>query len=90
MYALPPIHHARTRKHPCPLVYGVSQFELVDETGTVPVETVGSCFPAAVDLPHNGDIIELTAQIHAFVPEGKTEPRIYAVAQYFNIVEQTR
>lgn len=90
MRVLPSIQKPRSRKDPCTVLHGVSQFELVDETGTVPVETVGSCFPAAVDLPRNGNIIELTAQIHAFLPDGKTEPRIYAVVQHFVIMEQTR
>ena len=90
MHVPPPIPMVGSRRTPCKILYGKSQFELVDETGTVPVETLGSCSPAAVNLPQNGDIIELTAQIHAFVPEGKTEPRICAVVQYFNIVEQTR
>ena len=90
MHVLPPVPMVGSRRTPCKLLYGKSQFELVDETGTLPIETLGSCFPAAVDLPRNDDIIELTAQIHAFVPEGKTEPRIYAMAQHFVILEQTR
>ena len=90
MHVLPPVPMVGSRRTPCKLLYDKSQFELVDETGTVPVETLGSCSPAAVNLPQNGDVIELTAQIHAFAPEGKTEPRIYAVAQHFVILEQTR
>jgi len=89
MHALPPTRNARSRKGSCALVHGMSQFELVDETGTVPVETVGSCLPTAIDLPQNGDVIELTAMIHAFVPDGKTEPRINAVAQNIVIVKQS-
>ncbi|MDH5741418.1 MAG: hypothetical protein OEY77_13945, partial [Nitrospira sp.] len=87
---LPPVPMVGSRRTPCKILYGKSQFELVDETGTLPVETLGSCSPAAMDLPQNGDIIELTAMIHAFVPEGKTERRINAVAQYFVIMEQVR
>jgi len=90
MHVLPPVPMVGSRRTPCKILYGKSQFELVDETGTLPVETLGSCSPAAMDLPRNDDVIELTAMIHAFVPEGKTERRINAVAQHFVIVEQVR
>lgn len=67
-----------------PLLYGIAQFELMDDTGVLPVETHGSCFAAAMELPHDGDVIELTAQIQVFSPEGGTERVIKAVTQ--NIV----
>ena len=59
-------------------------FELMDDTGSIPVETLGSCFAAAMELPRDGDVIELTAQIQAFSPEGQTERVIKAITQ--NIV----
>lgn len=68
----------------CSPVYGLARFELVDDSGSLPVETLGSCFPAAMELPRDGDLIELTAMIQVFVPEGRTERVIKAVTQ--NIV----
>lgn len=56
----------------------------MDDTGVLPVETLGSCFAAAMELPHDGDVIELTAQIQVFSPEGRAERVIKAITQ--NIV----
>jgi hypothetical protein len=56
----------------------------VDDTGTLPVETPGSCFAAAMELPRDGDVIELTAEIQVFSPMGRTERVIKAITQ--NIV----
>lgn len=65
----------------CSPLYGVAQFELVDETGSLPVETLGSCQAASADLPHDGDVIELTAEIQVFVPEGQRQRVIKAITQ---------
>ena len=82
MHVFPPLRVFQS--HKCSLLYGIAQFELVDDTGALPVETLGSCFAAAMDLPRDGDVIELTAQIQVFPPEGRTERVIKAVTQ--NIV----
>ena len=63
------------------LLYGLSQFELVDDSGVLPVETLGSCFVRAMELPHDGDVIELTAVIQVFSPDGRTDRVIKAFAQ---------
>lgn len=65
----------------CRLLYGIARFELVDDTGVLPVETLGSCFASAMELPHDGDVIELTALIQVFSPEGRTERVIKAITQ---------
>jgi hypothetical protein len=36
---------------------------------------------AAAELPHDGDVIELTAEIQVFVPEGEREEVIKAITQ---------
>jgi hypothetical protein len=79
MQVFPPLDVRGSYK--CSTLYGIAQFELVDDTGSLPVETLGSCFAAAMELPHDGDVIELTAQIHAFAPEGRTERVIKAITQ---------
>jgi hypothetical protein len=70
--------------HKCSPLYGIAQFELRDDTGSIPVETLGSCFAVAIELPGDGDVIELTAKIQVFSPEGRTERVIKAITQ--NIV----
>ncbi len=62
----------------------IAQFELRDGTGSILVETLGSCFASAMELPRDGEVIELTAQILVFPAEGRTEQVIKAVTQ--NIV----
>ena len=81
MHVFPPLP---VKKKKCSLLYGIARFELVDDSGVLLVETLGSCFPAAMELPHDGDVIELTAQIQVFSPDGRTERVIKAVTQ--NIV----
>ena len=73
--------------HKCSPLYGIAQFELVDDTGSLSVEALGSCFASAMELPRDGDVIELTAQIQVFPGEGRTERVIKAVTQ--NIVVMT-
>ena len=82
MRTFPPLPSFRSKQ--CTLLYGVAQFELGDDSGTFPVETLGSCFVAATTLPGNGDTIELTAQIRVIPSGGRTERVIKAIAQ--NIV----
>lgn len=77
MHVFPPLPF----KKKCSLLYGIARFELVDDSGVLPVETLGSCFAAAMELPHDGDVIELTAQVQIFSPDGRTERVIKAVAQ---------
>jgi len=86
MHLLPPAQKPTSGSKQCPRLYGISQFELVDGTGTVSVETTGSCFPAAMELPGDSDLIELTAKIHAFVPEGRTERVITAIAEHLVVL----
>jgi hypothetical protein len=82
MHVFPPLDVRGS--HKCSPLYGIGQFELVDDTGTLPVEILGSCFAAAMELPRDGDVIELTAQIQVFPAEGRTERVIKAITQ--NIV----
>ena len=67
--------------------YGIAEFVFVDETGSLPVETLGSCFAAAMELPHDGDVIKVIAMVQAFVPESQTTQMIEAVTQEIVIVE---
>lgn len=84
MQALPPTP-VRTRR--CNILYGMAKFVLVDDTGSLPVENLGSCFAGAMKLPQDGDLIELTAKIHVFVPEGQTAQVIKAISQEIVIVK---
>ncbi|HSQ91759.1 MAG TPA: OB-fold nucleic acid binding domain-containing protein [Nitrospiraceae bacterium] len=83
MQDLPSIETSNKSKQ-CSSLYGIAQFELVDDTGTLQADIVGSCASAAMKLPGNGDVIELTAKIQVFPSEGRTEQVIRAIAQ--NIV----
>lgn len=67
--------------HRCSPLYGVAHFELTDETGSLPVETLGSCHAAAAELPRDGDLIELTAAIQVVAHEGQPERVIKAITQ---------
>ncbi len=61
---------------------GVAYFELTDDIGSLPVETLGSGHPAAAtELPHDGEVIELTVQIQVFVPAGQPGQVIKTVTQ---------
>ena len=82
MHVFPPLQTYNSKR--CKTLYGIAQFELVDDTGSLSVETLGSCLAAAMESPHDGDVIELTAQIQVFSPEGRTERVIKAFTQ--NIV----
>ncbi|THJ20632.1 MAG: hypothetical protein CAF45_013825 [Nitrospira sp. CG24E] len=78
MQAFPPMRVAIKR---CKTLYCKAKFVLTDDTGSLPVESLGSCLPAAMDLPHGGDQIELTAMIQVYVPEGQTIQVMKAVVQ---------
>lgn len=80
MHVLPPIETFNKSKQ-CSSLNGIAQFELVDDTGTLQAEIVGSCASAAMTLPGNGDVIELTAKIQVFPSEGRNERVIKAIAQ---------
>ncbi|OQW36190.1 MAG: hypothetical protein A4E19_00600 [Nitrospira sp. SG-bin1] len=55
----------RPSKQPCLLVYGRATFTLDDETGSLPVEVLGSCSPNALDvLPKEGETVRLTGTVH--------------------------
>ncbi len=79
MQALPPV--PSFAPDGCPLLYGMSRFELVDESGSLPVGTSGSCHPAAMDLPHDGDLVELTAQIQVVESSDGRHRMIRGLAQ---------
>jgi len=79
MHASPPLQVGGAEH--CSPLYGIAAYVLVDDTGSLPVESLGSCFAAAMELPHEGDLIELTAEIHVFVPEGQTAQVIKAISQ---------
>jgi hypothetical protein len=82
MDALPPQLWKRGRYPPlCNILYGVASFVLVDDSGSLAVENPGSCFEGAMNLPQNGDQIELTAQIHVYVPEGQTTQVMKGITQ---------
>lgn len=79
----------RERTKSCYTLYGRAKFALVDDTGSLPVESVGSCYcyPAAQDLPHDGDQIEFTVMIHLNVPEGQTTQVMKGITQEIIILE---
>ena len=52
------------------------------------VEILGSCFAAAMALPRDGDLIELTAKIQAFISEGQTARVMKAIAQEIVVLPQ--
>lgn len=63
--ASPPASPQRFSKQPCPLVYGRARFTLDDETGSLPIEVLGSCRPTVLDmLPSEGDTVRLTGTVH--------------------------
>jgi hypothetical protein len=78
MQASPPMRVAIKR---CKTFYGKAKFVLTDDTGSLSVESLGSCVPAAMNLPHDGDQIELTAMIQIYVPEGQTTEVMKAIVQ---------
>ncbi len=84
MHALPPMPVVTKR---CRILYGMAKFNLVDDTGALSVENLGSCFAGAMKQPQDGDLIELTAKIHVFVPKGQTAQVIKAVTQDIVIVK---
>ena len=85
MQAFPPMRVATAR---CNTLYGRAQFLLIDETGSLSVESVGSCFPAAMTLPHDGDQIELTAMILVYVPDGQTAQVMKAITHKIVVLQE--
>lgn len=71
----------RVQTKSCNTLYGRGKFVLVDDTGSLQVESLGSCFPDAQNLPHDGDQIEVTVMIHVYVPEGQTTQVIKGITQ---------
>jgi len=84
MVAFPPMIVALGR---CRTLYGKAKFVLGDDTGSLQVEIAGSCLPAAQNLPHDGDQIEVTVMIHVDVPEGQTTPVMTAITQEIIILK---
>ena len=84
MHAYPPMPVVTKR---CRILYGMAKFVLVDDTGSLPVENPGSCFVGAMKQPQDGDLIELTAKIHVFVPKGQTAQVIKVITQEIVIVK---
>lgn len=84
MQALPPMPVVTKRYR---ILYGMAKFVLLDDTGSLPVENLGSCFAGAMKQPQDGDLIELTAKIHVFVPKGLTAQVIKAITQKIVIVK---
>ena len=85
MHALPALPMPWSKR--CSPLTGIAGFILIDETGSLPVEILGSCFSAAMALPHDGDLIELTAEARVFVPEGQTSRVITAIAQAIVVLQ---
>ncbi len=79
MHVFPPVQTFKSKR--CSPLYRVAQFELVDDTGTIQAEILESCFAVATKLPEDGDVIELTATIQVFSPDGRTERVIKAITQ---------
>jgi hypothetical protein len=84
MHPFPPRPVAMKR---CRFLYGIAEFVLIDDTGSLPVETIGSCLTAAGDLPHDGDQIEATVQVHVSASEGGTKQVIKAIVQEIVVVK---
>jgi len=61
------------------LLYGRASFVLGDETGSLPVEVLGSCKPSAADaLPKDGDRVRVTGHVHVLKSEAPRDVRIQA------------
>ena len=84
MQAFPPMPVAIGR---CRTLYGKAQFVLVDDTGSLSVESVGSCFEAAMHLPHDGDLIQLTTEILVYIREGQTTEVMKALTREIVILK---
>jgi hypothetical protein len=66
----------------CYTLYGRGKFILVDDSGSLQVESLGGCSPTGAQiLPQASDQIELTAQIQVYAPEGQTTEVIKAITQ---------
>ena len=86
MHVLPPLP-VWSRRERCSPLYGMATFVLVDDTGSLPVENPGSCFAGAMNLPRDGDLVEITARTHVFVPDSQTAQVIKATKQEIVILK---
>ena len=71
----------------CRKLYGRAKFVLVDDTGSLDVESLGSCFEVAMNLPRDGDQVEVTVKIHVDIPQGQTEEVMKAIIQEMVILK---
>ena len=71
----------------CRKLYGRAKFVLVDDTGSLDVESLGSCFEVAMNLPHDGDQVEVTVKIQVDIPQGQTEEVMKAIIQEMVILK---
>lgn len=70
----------------CPLLYGRATFTLDDGTGSLPVGVLGACMRphAAAALPHDGNMVVITAFIH--VLNRDLPVRVFAMATAITIL----
>lgn len=84
MQAFEPVMESYGR---CRKLYGRAKFVLVDDTGSLDVESLGSCFEVAMNLPRDGDQVEVTVKIHVDIPQGQTEEVMKAIIQEMVILK---
>jgi len=84
MQAFEPVMESYGR---CRKLYGRAKFVLVDDTGSLDVESLGSCFEVAMNLPHDGDRVEVTVKIQVDIPQGQTEEVMKAILQEMVILK---
>ncbi|HMS82654.1 MAG TPA: hypothetical protein PKD12_03275 [Nitrospira sp.] len=61
-------------------LYGRGAFILEDDTGSIPVDVLGSCFPAAADAaPKDGDRVRLTALVQVLQSTSPRHVRLQAI-----------
>ncbi|HEU4686535.1 MAG TPA: OB-fold nucleic acid binding domain-containing protein [Nitrospira sp.] len=71
----------------CRELYGIAEFTLVDDTGSLPVEILGTCNPDERTLLQDGDVIEVTAQVQFFNLNGGGGPALRAIAQNIPVLK---
>lgn len=66
------------RSNPC-LLYGRASFVVEDETGSLPVVVLGSCYPGAADaLPRDGNRALVTGLVQVLKSEAPRDVRVQA------------
>lgn len=74
--------HALQTEPPFPgrcLLHGRATFVLEDETGSLPVEILGSCKPSAVEaLPKDGDRVRITGIVQVLKSAAPRDVRVQA------------